>query len=391
MVWLLLSAGLVLAILVLLFPWKERPVPVREGEEGRIDERTIMFSRAGLEPGTERFAGFYQTYPAYQAPDDVWRALPGLLRPGSLFYQPFLFRAAESTFYTVGGLHDLTDGPVDAGIPEYDPDVLLRFLRGWASGMGAHSMGVTRLKKSHLYSVGGRNHNYGQPVVNEHSHAIALTVEMDSRHVKSSPRGPIVMESSRQYLSSGTMAVQVAAWLRSLGYEARAHIDGHYDLRCTLVARDAGLGEIGRMGLLMTPRLGPRVRIAVVTTTAPLPVTPAVPDGSVIRFCQSCKKCALACPAQAIPHDERHITNGALQWTISQEKCFTYWCKAGTDCGRCIAVCPYSHPDNLLHQSVRYLIRRAPLFRRLAVRADDWIYGKKPPSAALPAWMETKN
>ena len=49
---------------------------------------------------------------------------------------------------------------------------------------------------------------------------------------------------------------------------ARAHIDGNYQVIAPLVARDAGLGTIGRMGLLMTPELGPRVRLAVVTTRA---------------------------------------------------------------------------------------------------------------------------
>lgn len=60
----------------------------------------------------------------------------------------------------------------------------------------------------------------------------------------------------------------MSAFLNKPGFNSRAHIDGDYELICPLVARDAGLGEIGRMGLLMTPRLGPRVRIAVVTTEA---------------------------------------------------------------------------------------------------------------------------
>ena len=81
------------------------------------------------------------------------------------------------------------------------------------------------------------------------------------------------MESARRYLDSGAIAVQLALFLKGIGYRARAHIDGNYRVVCPLVARDAGLGEIGRMGILMTPALGPRVRIAVVTTDFPL-----VPD-----------------------------------------------------------------------------------------------------------------
>ena len=46
--------------------------------------------------------------------------------------------------------------------------------------------------------------------------------------------------------------VQLGYLIRSLAYPARTHIDGNYRVIAPLVARDAGLGEIGRMGLLMT-------------------------------------------------------------------------------------------------------------------------------------------
>ena len=44
------------------------------------------------------------------------------------------------------------------------------------------------------------------------------------------------------------------------------------------IAIDAGLGELGRNGLLVTPKYGPRVRLAKILTNMPL-----VPD-SPIRF-----------------------------------------------------------------------------------------------------------
>ena len=64
------------------------------------------------------------------------------------------------------------------------------------------------------------------------------------------------------------------------------------------------------------------------------------------------------------------------------------WTKLGTDCGRCVAVCPYSHPDNLLHGLVRAGVRNSSLFRRLAIRLDDVFYGKTPPPGELPGWMK---
>ncbi|MCJ7716385.1 MAG: 4Fe-4S dicluster domain-containing protein, partial [Anaerolineales bacterium] len=154
------------------------------------------------------------------------------------------------------------------------------------------------------------------------------------------------MESGRQYVESARVAVQLAAAIRSLGYPARAHIDGNYRVIAPLVARDAMLGEIGRMGILMTPRQGPRVRLGVVTTDLPLIPDKVQPDESFIYFCGICKKCADNCPSQSIPHETRKEDNGVLRWKINPESCYNYWTIIGTDCGRCMAVCPFSHPDN---------------------------------------------
>jgi ferredoxin len=182
--------------------------------------------------------------------------------------------------------------------------------------------------------------------------------------------------------------VPLAATLRELGHPARAHIDGNYRVIAPLVARDAGLGEIGRMSILMTPRLGPRVRLGVVTTDAELNPDPYKPDHAVIDFCSICKKCAVNCPCQAIPHGERQETDGSLRWRMDADACFLYWNTVGTDCARCMAVCPYSHPDNGFHNLVRGGIARSGGFRRVALILDDWFYGRKPARHDAPRWTK---
>ena len=187
---------------------------------------------------------------------------------------------------------------------------------------------------------------------------------------------------------SGILALKTARLIRSMGYEATAHIDGNYEVICPLVAVDAGLGVIGRMGLLMTPELGPRVRISVVTTDLPLLHSEPKPDPTTLHFCHHCRKCAEACPVSAIPSGPRTEIDGVTRWQINSEKCYHYWTVSGTDCGRCMSVCPYSHPDNLFHRLIRRGIKNNLFFRHLAIKLDDVFYGRKPPVRPLPRWAD---
>ena len=378
----LISAVLVTALLALRGPRFARSVPA-----GRLDERDIMFSRRLLVAGSERYRDYYNRHPDREMKDLTFRAAPGLLREGSSMHHTLMFAAANASFDTVEQLYAMVDGPAADVRTESSAEDLTRFVKGWMLQQGAHSVGVTSLRAEHCYSHAGRGERYGEPISVRHAHAIALTVEMDHAMVRHAPAGPIVMESSHQYLRAGALAVQLAQFLRRSGWPARAHIDGCYEVVCPLVARDAGLGDIGRMGLLMTPRLGPRVRIAVVTTDAPLLTDALSHDDSMLDFCLKCRKCAACCPAGAIPMGPRENADGTARWQIDSDACFLFWNRAGTDCGRCIAVCPYAHPDTLLHRMVRSGVRHSMLFRRAAVPLDDLVYGRQPAPASLPHWI----
>lgn len=381
----LLAAVAVLAVAVAL-PIRGR-VPTDSPDPSiRFDERDVMFSRRLLVPGTDRFAEHYTRRPEQRGPDDTFRREPGLLARGSAAYDPVLFPAADASFATIEHLRPFVDGDPAPARVAVDPAAIGGFLRGWALKLGAVSVGITRLRDYHLYSTVGRGADYGSPVTLDHPYAIALTVEMDHASLQHAPLAPTVMESAQQYVASGVIAVQLAELIRRLGYGARAHIDGNYRLVCPLVARDAGLGEIGRMGLLMTPMLGPRVRIAVVTTDLPLIPDERRPDPTVLDACTRCRKCADACPASAIPAGGRARIDGSLRWRIDSEACFTFWCRIGTDCARCVITCPYSHPDTPLHRLVRRGIRHSALFRRAALQADDAFYGRQPTPRPVDGW-----
>ncbi len=373
-------------LILSLLPLKGKKIS-NQNPKGRIDERDTMFSRKELSEGSENYERYYRDNKEKLELDIKFRQKPGLLQEGTTQWNKLQFTASDSGFKTIGLLKDKVDGEVSKIKYSIDPKEISEFLKHWGKKLGAADAGIALLKPYHFYSYGGRGERYGIEYEPAHKFALAFIVEMDHRMMQSAPSGTAVMESSQQYLKSGIIALQTAQFIRDLGYSARAHIDGNYQVVCPLVARDAGLGEIGRMGLLMTPALGPRVRISVVTTDLELIPDKYEQDKSMLDFCTICKKCSDSCPAKAIPSGDMELINGAERWQINQEACYTLWCTLGTDCGRCVSVCPYSHPDNKFHNLIRFGLKNSFFFRRTALLMDDLIYGRRPASKPPEGWL----
>jgi reductive dehalogenase len=353
----------------------------------RFDERDIMFARWRLVPGSPQFESYYTMRPENQVVDDEIRALPGLLSLTASKANPLAFASAEASFCLTEALREEVDGPVAPEPSKFTAAEMTSYIKGLARYYGAYTVGITELQPYHVYShIGRGSGEYGAPIALDHRYAIAFTVEMDHAMMGTAPNAPTAMESARQYVEAARVALQLGCLIRWLGYPARAHIDGNYRVIAPLVARDAGLGEIGRMGLLMTPELGPRVRLGVVTTDLPLIPDQRDDDTSVLDFCRICQKCAETCPGQSIPLGGREEIDGALRWRINANSCFRYWNLVGTDCGRCMAVCPYSHPNNAVHNLVRWAVRCSGAARRAAFWMDDLFYGRKPAPHPAPDW-----
>jgi hypothetical protein len=319
--------------------------------------------------------------------DDKRRALPGLLSPKALKADPYFFTAADASFALTEAMRDEVNGPVSDERTELTPAQGTSMIKGLALYYGALAVGICELQPYHVYShIGRGSGTYGAPISLDHRFAIAFTVEMGYEIMKRAPEAPVVMESAQRYVQAATIGLQLGYHIRSMGYPARAHIDGNYRVIAPLVARDAGLGEIGRMGILMTPNLGPRVRLGVVTTNLPLIPDKQRYDASILDFCRICVKCAINCPSQAIPTEDRLEIDDALRWRINADKCFHYWNVIGTDCGICMSICPYSHPDNWGHSTIRWAIQRSGAARRAALWLDDLFYGRKHVPRPVNKW-----
>jgi epoxyqueuosine reductase QueG len=140
------------------------------------------------------------------------------------------------------------------------------------------------------------------------------------------------------------------------------------------------------MGLLITPEQGARVRLAAVTTDLPLLVEgPA--SFNLVEFCKQCTKCAEACPAGAISKKDLAPGQSAAAWKIDAQACYAFFQKSGVLCGRCLTVCPHSHPNSWPHQAARWFARRTRFARRCLLLLDDYLYGKAPSRMAEPRWL----
>ncbi len=351
----------------------------------RVDERDVLFARFDLEKGSRHYHEYYLRRPEFQRIDDEIRRLPDLLSETHFATAPVLQALAAAEFAFLENQLTGVDGPVDSRRGMNDPAANTHWIKTTLDYLGADLYGICELDQAFVYSHVGRGPDaYGKPIELTHAYAVALAVEMDVAMIASAPRPPVIVETGKQYVAAARIASIAAATIRRLGYPARAHMAGsNYRAMLPPLAWKAGLGEVGRIGILLTERFGPRIRLGLVTTD--LPLLPDQPQSfGVLDFCLRCRKCAWNCPAQAIPEGDRRMENGVLRWVIDREACYRYWRKVGSDCARCIFVCPYSKPDTKLHGLIRRGCARSSAFQWMAVQGDDLFYGRRPISRPPP-------
>jgi reductive dehalogenase len=210
---------------------------------------------------------------------------------------------------------------------------------------------------------------------------IVMAVKMDPDILGFAPSPIGSAETQNAYSKLAALTSRLAAFIRGLGYQA---IPSMNDLGLSIpMAMDAGLGEQGRHGKLITPDFGPSVRLCKVLTDLPLERDYPIRFG-VKAFCEICKKCAKHCPAKAIPFDGPRwegptISNnpGVHTWYLDNDACRKYWALGpGTNCSICLRTCPFTKKPELIHNLVRWTIAKLPKLNPLWLKFDDWLgYG----------------
>lgn len=223
----------------------------------------------------------------------------------------------------------------------------------------------------------------------EMNNVIVCGVEQDYDMYRTSPSNITAAAATHAYAKMKYIVMNLAQFINNLGYRAWPWGSGGPVLGIP-VAVDAGLGELGRNGLLITPEFGPRVRITGVITDMPLAQDQPI-DMGVWQFCQVCKKCAEKCPSGALQTGEptsHKVYNttaaGVLKWPVDGVKCLQYWNSVGTICGDCIRNCPFNKPATGIHRLAQKL---APAMGSVWVKMDD-LFGYSARIPSDPFWTQ---
>ena len=375
------------------------------GPVSRVDERTHVFARnRSLRPGSPEYAAYYREHPAQEAFDIERRKKGGPVgKLGSIDHPHADALVAMALagqkmceYLSVPEIyapepHVALKEKVKEHKTELTPREAAERVKGYAGHIGADVVGITELNPLWVYSHRGEIfhqnwEDWGKEISPAHRYAIVMAEEMDFELIGPAPHTPTVLESMQVYAKGAYIATQVAAFIANLGYDATANHLRHYDAILPALAVDAGLGELGRLGYVMTKEFGPRVRLSAVLTDLPMETDKPVDIGA-LDFCRKCKKCSRCCPSQSIPGDDNPTDhNGISRWKLNAETCFDYWGKIGTDCDVCMKVCPWSHARTFPHRLIVWLVSRNKYARRIFLVMDDIFYGKKPRSRPAPRW-----
>ncbi|MBW2128948.1 MAG: reductive dehalogenase [Deltaproteobacteria bacterium] len=388
----------------------------------QFDQKHTMFERPGWDPdihgAVESWAirGTVSRKPGYRLEEWAlhWASRRGTLMNFFNTSKPASGKEAKLLAKGLAGLETTLLATASQGPPpgaeltSQDPEELSRTIKKAALWFGADMVGICRLDRRFLYShvydampyMGKgsdelvRGDSVPQEIPESYQWAVVMGFEQDYDLISRYPTFWSNAASSMGYSRLTITNHYLSTFIRNLGFQAIDCAINDVALSIPL-AMLAGLGDLGRNGLLITPAYGPRVRISQVLTDMPLVADQPI-DFGVTEFCEACEICAEKCPSQSILYGDRtaepnNISNaaGALKWPINAETCRMYWGKINQGCTTCMAACPFNKLDTPFHRMVRWFVDHARWGDRFYVWMDK-IMGYGRPRPVDHFWDEWK-
>lgn len=234
--------------------------------------------------------------------------------------------------------------PIAAEQVQQEPSYFAERVKAIGREASAEDVGIARIREEWIYD----DSEMPLPWI------IVFAIAMDYDHMKTAPEIEAGIEVVDQYARAQKVAKGVASWIREQGFETEV-MAGPMAGPVTLVppALAAGLGELGKHGSIIHPKLGAMFRLSAVATDMPL-VADAPQEFGADGFCVNCQACSNGCPTDAIFPTKQQV-RGVKKWYVDFEKCLPYFNET-FGCGICLAACPWSRPgvaDNLVTKLAR--------------------------------------
>ena len=207
---------------------------------------------------------------------------------------------------------------------------------------------------------------------------VVYSVPMSNIGLAQAP-SPLARGTTMQaYVRLYTIYNQLHEFIRGLGYRSYgATIMNGFGIYPAFAVL-GGIGEQCRMDTVISPEYGSMMRLAALATDLPLAATLPISMG-VKEYCAKCGLCARFCVSGAISADEAPgwipkgpwSTPGHEAYFRETMKCRDMFYRTGSNCGVCIARCPFSQPDP---EKYRAFLRQVP----------DMTAGRLPMAGPLP-------
>ncbi len=282
--------------------------------------------------------GFVQPGPYARKSFDFLAAggmsVPSDTKEKKQFFFKVLPMIAKSMF---GNFHMTKSLKIDPSKPRKmaNPQ-LLEKIEAFCTTHGVAMVGYTKLNPNYIFDH----------TAVKYDNVIVLAHEMNEQRIQEAPSMNTEVMIQETYKDVGGTANKLARFLRMRGYGAHASHSVRGNIILPPVAQDAGLGWVGRNGVLLTEKLGPRVRLAAVMCSIenlPFADKENNPNEWIRNFCDMCGRCIKKCPPKDLYEKTIQREGGALTH-VDNKLCYPYFHK-NYGCGVCLKVCPFSKSD----------------------------------------------
>lgn len=185
----------------------------------------------------------------------------------------------------------------------------------------------------------------------DYTSAIVISHEMYDYILEAEIGAEAEKANNDLYENFGAITYFISDYLRENGFETYVVHPREEKINFSKIAEKSNMGAIGKSGLFISPRFGPKQKIsAILVNIRNLPISDMNPHLWIREYCEYCSSCIKKCPKNALSYIEEN-----KQRSIDDIACIG--CSKG--CTECIKACPfYERGYDKVHKKFKKIEKR---------------------------------